>query len=166
MNKNLPASFEKLCRSYLKMADRFQQLDVEYMTLRGKVVPLLKQLKAYQQTIETLKQESGDLSAELETITAKYEELKPFEELLSPDLQGLFQEAEEQIDLVDETLKEMERDDDPDLSAEDKALVEAFRHDPNAFVVSDPSSLSGTVQSGNTTNGAIGRSQVVSSQMS
>ncbi|MGB3515440.1 MAG: hypothetical protein WBA43_03225, partial [Elainellaceae cyanobacterium] len=63
-------------------------------------------------------------------------------------------------------LKEMDRDDDPDLSAEDKALVEAFRHDPNAFVVSDPSALPGTVQSGNTINGATGRSQVVSSQMS
>lgn len=166
MSKNLSVSFEKLCRSYIKMADRFQQLDVEYMTLRSKVVPLLKQLKAYQQTIESLKRENSDLQAELETVTAKYEELKPFEDLLSPELQGLLQEAEDQIDLVDETLNEMDRDDDPDLSEDDKALIQAFRDNPDAFSLPDLDSLSGSGQNGSAINGASGFPAVSSPTMS
>lgn len=166
MNKNLPVSFEKLCRSYVKMADRFQQLDVEYMTLKSKIVPLLKQLRGYQQTVETLKRENGDLKTELETMTAKYEELKPFEELLNPELQGLLQEAEEQIDLVDETLKEMERDRDPDLSEDDKALIEAFKTDPNAFALPDLNSLSSPAQNGSSLNGVSNFSGSTSPEMS
>ncbi|MEM7773751.1 MAG: hypothetical protein AAGA75_24025 [Cyanobacteria bacterium P01_E01_bin.6] len=139
---DISKSFAKLCHSYIKLADKFQQLDVDYMTLKGKIVPVLKQLKAYRTTIEALKQEKKDLKAELETVSAKYEELKVFEELLSPEMQALIDEAQEQVDLVDETLTEMEQDDDPDLSEDDKAILRVFRDNPDAFTLPDLGSAS------------------------
>lgn len=138
---NISNSFAKICRSYVKLADKFQQLDVEHMTLKSKIVPLLKQLKDYQHTIETLKQEKSDLKAEIDAITAKYEELKPFEELLDPDVQALLEEAQDQVDLVDETLGEMEKDDDPDLSEDEKVILRAFHDNPEAFSLPDLGSL-------------------------
>jgi predicted nuclease with TOPRIM domain len=143
---DISKSFAKLCRSYVKLADKFQQLDVEYMTLKSKVVPVLKQLKSYQTTIEVLKQEKTDLKAELESVTAKYDELKVFEELLSPDMKALLDEASEQVDLVDETLFEMEQDDDPDLSEADKMMLQAFRENPDAFNLPEIESV---LQNGN-----------------
>lgn len=134
---NISNSFAKLCRSYVNLADKFQQLDVEYMTLKGKIVPLLKQMKTYQQTIEALKNDNKELQAEITTLSAKYEELRPFEDLLSPEMQTLLEEAQEQINLVDETLSEIDQNNDPDLSEEDKALLEAFRADPDAFALPD-----------------------------
>ncbi len=138
---NISNSFAKLCRSYVKLADKFQQLDVEYMTLKGKIVPLLKQLKAYRDAVEALKSEKQEMRAELDVVTAKYEELKVFEELLSPGMQALLQEAQDQVNLVDETLVEMEQDDDPDLSKDDKELLSAFRENPDAFALPDLGAL-------------------------
>ena len=146
---NISNSFAKLCRSYVKLADRFQQLDVDYMTLKSKIVPVLKQLKAYQSTIETLKQEKQDLQVELNAITAQYEGLKVFEELLSPEMQSLIEEAQDQVDLVDETLVEMDQDDDPDLTDEDKTILQAFHDNPDAFALPDL----GALISGNGSNG-------------
>ncbi|MEB3213953.1 MAG: hypothetical protein VKL39_21575 [Leptolyngbyaceae bacterium] len=138
---DISKSFAKLCRSYVRLADKFQQLDVDYMTLKSKIVPILKQLKAYQATIETLKQEKSELKAELDTVTAKYDELKVFEELLSPEMKALLDEATEQVDLVDETLEEMEQDDDPDLSDADKTILQAFRDNPDEFTLPEIDSL-------------------------
>ena len=146
---NISNSFAKLCRSYVKLADRFQQLDVDYMTLKGKIVPVLKQLKAYQSTIETLKQEKHDLQAKLDAMTAEYEGLKVFEELLSPEMQSLIEEAQDQVDLVDETLIEMDQDDDPDLTDEDKTILQAFQENPDAFSLPDL----GVLINGNGSNG-------------
>ncbi|MGF1497410.1 MAG: hypothetical protein ACFB8W_11380 [Elainellaceae cyanobacterium] len=139
---NIADSFSRLCQSYVTLADRFQQLDVEHMTLKAKVVPLLKALRSYQQVIETLKQENQDLTAQLETMSAKYEALKPFEDLLGADLQSLLSEAEEQVELVEQTLSEMESNNDPDLTDEDKALLQTFYERPQEFemMASEPSS--------------------------
>ncbi|MEL6221082.1 MAG: hypothetical protein AAFR31_00405 [Cyanobacteria bacterium J06627_8] len=150
---DISKSFAKLCRSYVKLADKFQQLDIDYMKLKGKVVPVLKQLKTYQATIEALKQEKSDLKTELETMTAKYDELKVFEELLSPDMKALLDEATEQVDLVDETLMEMEQDGDPDLSDTDKMLLQAFRDNPNEFTLPDIEALPSSNGNGYTHGG-------------
>ena len=156
---DISTSFAKLCRSYVKLADKFQQLDVDYMTLKSKIVPVLKQLKAYQTTIETLRQEKHDLKAELDTVTAKYDELKVFEDLLSPEMQSLLEEAEGQIDLVDETLSEMDEDDDPDLTPDDKMLLQAFRENPEAFALPDLGMLlNGSDSNGNGTGISNGSS--------
>ncbi|MEB3360363.1 MAG: hypothetical protein VKK04_26805 [Synechococcales bacterium] len=138
---NIADSFSRLCQSYVTLADRFQQLDVEHMTLKTKVIPLLKALKSYKRLIETLKQENQDLAAQLETMTAKYDALKPFEDLLGSDLQALLSEAEEQVELVEQTLSEMENNNDPDLTEEDKALLRVFYEHPQEFemMVSEPS---------------------------
>lgn len=152
---NISNSFSKLCRSYVKLADRFQQLDVECMTLKGKIVPILKQLKAYQDTIEALKHEKTALRAELDSVTAKYEELKIFEELLSPEMQSLLQDAQDQVDLVDETLTEMDEDNDPDLSDDDKEILQAFKDNPDAFALPDLGALlNGSGSNGHTPNGS------------
>lgn len=119
--------YNHLCSSYLQLADKFQKLDVEHMSLKSKVVPLIKALKAYKDTVETLQQENANLAEELQIITAHYEQLKPLEALLQPDLQEKLAEVEEQMALVDETMREMEEDSTPDLSEEDKLLLEEYQ---------------------------------------
>jgi len=133
MNHNLAERYMRLCRAYIKLADKFQKLDVEYMTLRGKVVPLLKALKTYQFAVDQLKQEKADLEEKLQAITLKYEELKPLEDLLHPDMQSTLSEAEGQIELVDTTLNEMEYELDPDLTDADKQLLRQYQSHPEEF---------------------------------
>jgi predicted nucleic acid-binding Zn-ribbon protein len=130
---HLAERYNQLSHTYIKLADQFQKLDVDYMTLRSKVVPLLRALKSYKATVETLKQQNLDLEQELRTVTQKYEELKPFAAFLSPEFQQVLSEAEEQLALVDETLKEIDQDRDPGLSEADKSLLLEHQNDPSQF---------------------------------
>ena len=127
-------SFSRLCHSYLNLADRFQQLDVECMDLKARLVPVLHNLKAKDNEIERLTEANQRLTAELETITAKYDVLKPFEQVKTGELQALLEQAEEQADLVDETLREMDSDSMPGLAPQDKAVLEQFYTHPEQFI--------------------------------
>lgn len=126
--------YTKLCRAYTQLAERFQKLDVEYMTLKSKLPEVLQAVRSYKQTIATLKQEKAATESELQTIKAKYEQLKPFEDLLTPEFEAELLEAEEQASLVEQTIQEMLDNPDPDLSDIDKQLLLEFQNDTDEFL--------------------------------
>lgn len=123
---NIAERYTRLCRAYVQLADQFQKLDVEHMSLRGRMVPFLKALKAYKQTVAELTEQKSRLEQELEAIASKYEALKPLEVLLEAEHQAVLAEAEEQIDLVAETIQEMENERDPDLSDAERLLLSEY----------------------------------------
>ncbi len=141
--------YKRLAESYIKLSDQFHQLDVEHMTLKQKVVPVLKALRKYQnltaqlkqdkaklvQTIQALTDEKLDLQATIATMQTKFEALADLEALLQPQTQDLLTEAEQQIDLVEETLQEMALDSDPDLSQSDKQLLETYYQNTEEHLV-------------------------------
>lgn len=129
--------YAQICRAFVKLADKFQKLDVDHMTLKSKVAQILKLLKNYQTVAEKLNQENQVLKQELQTVTAKYEALQLFEFFLEPEFQALLEEAEAQCELVDETLEEMEDDCDPDLDELDKRLLSEYQTRPDSFVTSE-----------------------------
>jgi chromosome segregation ATPase len=130
---NIADRYTRLCRAYVQLADRFQKLDVEYMTLKSKLLPLLKGLSTTKDTITTLKQEKANLEAELKSVMAKYEALSHLEVLLKAESQAELAEAEEQLSLVEQTIQEMESESDPDLDEYDKGLLNDFLNDLGAF---------------------------------
>lgn len=149
--------YKRLAESYIKLADQFHQLDVEHMTLKQKVVPVLKALRKYQsltaqlkqdkvellQKIQALTDEKLDLQTTIATMQTKFEDLADLEALLQPETQDLLMEAEQQIDLVEETLQEMALDSDPDLSQSDKQLLETYyQNTAEQLVVMDGEGLS------------------------
>jgi chromosome segregation ATPase len=133
--ENTANRYARLCHAYIQLAERFQKLDVEHMTLKSKLVPLLKAMQAYKHSMEGLKQEKADLEVELQTLAEKYEELKPFEDLLQPETLTKLFEAEEQLLLVEQTIQEMESESDPDLNEPDKLLLDQYEHEPEIFLL-------------------------------
>ncbi|PSN13438.1 hypothetical protein C7293_15970 [filamentous cyanobacterium CCT1] len=149
--------YTRLCRAYVSLSERFHQLDVDHMTLKGQVVPLLRALKAHQAKLKTVEAEKAELQArfdqqaaqhrqELQQLTETYEErlqalsshvaeLQPLEQLLNGETNHELSVAEEQMELVETTFLEIEQDSSPDLSIEEKALLAAYQADPNAFLV-------------------------------
>lgn len=125
--------YAQICRAFVKLADKFQKLDVEHMTLKSKVVPILRLLRKYKEATETLNQENQALEQALQAITLRYEALKLFDFFLEPEFQALLHEAEVQLELVDETLQEIEDDYAPDLDALDKALLIEYQNYPDNF---------------------------------
>ncbi|NET39110.1 MAG: hypothetical protein F6K19_45240 [Cyanothece sp. SIO1E1] len=130
---NIAKRYTDLCDSYIQLADSFQKLDVEHMSLKSKIVPLLQGLKAYRQVVEKLKQEKAELEQELQTLTARYEQLESLEVLLQPEAQAALIEAEKQVDLVRETIQEMESDSTPDLDETEKTLLKEYYNSPDEF---------------------------------
>ncbi len=148
--------YTRLSRAYVELAERFHQLDVDHMRLKGQVVPLLQTVKAQQSHIQqlqsdyqslqhTLEEQAARQRQELQSLTKAYEErihtLSLHLEELQP-LEGLFSThsceelalAEEQMELVETTLQEMAEDSAPDLSEEEKALLAAYRGNPSQFL--------------------------------
>ncbi|XGB42033.1 MAG: hypothetical protein LVS60_17945 [Nodosilinea sp. LVE1205-7] len=141
--------YTRLSRAYVQLAERFNQLDVEHMTLKSQVIPLLQALKSQKTRIEklqqALEQKTIDHRQELQTVTQAYEErlnslshdiqeLKPLESLFTAQVYEDLITAEEQIDLVEATLQEMAEDSSPDLNDEEKALLAAYQADPDLFL--------------------------------
>ncbi|MFZ4641110.1 MAG: hypothetical protein ACOYMP_12005 [Nodosilinea sp.] len=148
--------YTRLSRAYVKLAERFNQLDVEHMTLKSQVIPLLQALKTQKVRIEklladqeklqqALEQKTVDHRHELETLSQTYEdrlsslnhdiqELKPLENLFTSQVYEDLITAEEQMDLVETTLQEMAEDSSPDLNDEEKALLAAYQADPQIFL--------------------------------
>jgi predicted nuclease with TOPRIM domain len=128
---NIAERYIYLSHCYIELADKFQKLDVEHMTLKSKMVPVLKAMKTCKQTIEQLTQEKLELEQKLQAVTAQSEELKSFEVLLQPETQAVLAEAEEQMSLVQETLLEIDQDSDPGMSEADKLLLEEYYSNSN-----------------------------------
>lgn len=137
-----------LSRAYVKLAERFHQLDVEHMALKQKMVPLLKTAKAQQEDIAALQVAQQEAQhqqrQELQQVTSLYEErlqaltqrlaeLEPLSGLLQEEAYHSLVEAEEQMALVETTLQEMDEDCSPDLSADDKALLVEYQSNPQPF---------------------------------
>ncbi|MBW4482935.1 MAG: hypothetical protein KME14_10360 [Tildeniella torsiva UHER 1998/13D] len=160
--------YTRLCRAYITLSERFNQLDVDHMTLKGQMVPLLKALKEHQAKLRTAEFEKSELQAaltrqevrlqetldeqetlhqqELQQLTKTYEEklqaldshvaeLQPLEQLLNGETHQELSAAEAQMELIETTFEEIEQDSSPDLSSEEKALLAAYRADPDAFLV-------------------------------
>ena len=158
--------YTRLCRAYVSLSERFHQLDVDHMTLKGQVVPLLKALKDHQAKLKAVETEKAALQArldqqeaqhlqELQHLTKTYEdrlqalsshvaELQPLEQLLNGETNRELSVAEEQMELVETTFLEMEQDSSPDLSHDEKALLAAYQADPNAFLVAATDAPVGT----------------------
>ncbi len=149
---NLAERYVRLSRAYIKLADKFHKLDVEHMALRGKVVPLLRAVKAHRSTIDQLNEENlalktqlteltiaseriQALEAQLDVVTIQYCALQPLEALLQSDVQEALIDAEQQMELVDATVDEMDDDRDPDLNADDKQLLQEYENDPTQFIL-------------------------------
>ncbi|WP_287129973.1 hypothetical protein [Candidatus Cyanaurora vandensis] len=118
--------YARLGRCYVQLADQFAELDLEHMYLKRKLVELLKALKTAQQQAEILATENTELRQENSAIKAQYEVLQQFEALLDPMLLLELEEAEKAIQLVNETISERTKDEDPDLTPEDKNLASAY----------------------------------------
>ncbi|NJL46442.1 MAG: hypothetical protein HC929_01590 [Leptolyngbyaceae cyanobacterium SM2_5_2] len=148
--------YTRLCRAYVQLSERFHQLDVEHMTLKGQMVPLLKALKAQQARMQQLRADNEALQQalehqttqhrqEMQTLTTAYEdrlqtlahhvdELRPLEALLSSQAYQELETAEEQMELVEATLQEMDEDSSPDLTDDEKVLLSAYQADPDGFL--------------------------------
>jgi predicted nucleic acid-binding Zn-ribbon protein len=110
-------------------------------------------VRSYKQTIATLKQEKASVESELQTVKAKYEQLKPFEDLLTPEFEAELLEAEEQASLVEQTIQEMLDNPDPDLSDIDKQLLLEFQNDTDEFLDQESNGYHSTpAQSSTSTN--------------
>lgn len=146
--KSFADYYQRICRSYVQLADRYEQLDVEHMQLKSHLVRLLKSLKAHQQAMHQLretnqllhssyeqeKQElTRDYEAKIQSLTDRLKQLEPLEALLSEEMQQQMAETEEQLALVEETNSEMDAEPDPDLTSDEKALLVSYFNNPENF---------------------------------
>ncbi|NJL45620.1 MAG: hypothetical protein HC922_07575 [Leptolyngbyaceae cyanobacterium SM2_3_12] len=153
--------YTRLCRAYVTLSERFHQLDVDHMTLKGQMIPLLKALKAHQTRLKASEAAQATLQAaldnqavqhrqDMQNLTSTYEdrlqalahqvaELQTLERLLHDDAYRELTVAEEQMELVETTFQEMELDSSPDLSEPEQALLAAYRSNPAAFLSAEAS---------------------------
>jgi chromosome segregation ATPase len=64
--------YTRLSRAYVELAERFHQLDVDHMRLKGQVVPLLQTVKAQQTHIQQLQSDYQTLHHTLEEQAASH----------------------------------------------------------------------------------------------
>lgn len=127
------------------------------MSLKGKMVLLLKSLENSQNRLKILeldcvglknelKQKEEEHKQEIRSLSQSYEEVianlnrqlnesKALEGLLSQDAQDLLAEAEVQMELMETTFTEMEEDSSPDLSQKDKALLSYYLSTSTEFLL-------------------------------
>jgi chromosome segregation ATPase len=153
--KSTADRYKSIAEAYLKLSDRFNQLDIAHMSLRQKIVPMIKALKKYQalttqlkqdkaeltQTIQALANEKTTLQGTIATLQNKIETLIDLEPLLQPETQHILTEAEQQIELIEETLQEITLNSDPDLSEADRQLLETYQNDLARWVSLNESEL-------------------------
>lgn len=183
--KSIAERYNRLASAYIKLSDKFHHLDVAHMTLKQKILPVIKAIKDYQtitnqlnldntrleQTISNLTvqqqqlaedqliqkekeselltrvniltDENVTLQAALQEVQTKYEALTKLEPLLHPDPQALLIEAEQQIELVEETLQEIEVDSDPDLTTDDQYLLQVYLYEGEELGIDETTSGNG-----------------------
>ncbi len=95
--------YTRLSRAYVELAERFHQLDVDHMRLKGQVVPLLQTVKAQQSHIQQLQSDYQGLQHILEEqATSHHQEQQTIQaqqahiQQLQSDYQGLQHTLEEQ----------------------------------------------------------------------
>ena len=156
--------YTRLCRAYVKLSERFQELDIANMTLKGQLVSLIKTTKAqqqqqqrqskeYQRLLEAFNSLRANHQQELQELTHSYEDriqdltselvsLTALQtDLFAPDVQEALTEAETQSELLEEAFQEMATDGDPDLNSEEKALLAEFQANPSLFAASPDSEM-------------------------
>lgn len=69
---HLVERYTRLSRAYVELAERFHQLDVDHMRLKGQVVPLLQTVKAQQTHIQRLQSDYRSLEHTLEEQAASH----------------------------------------------------------------------------------------------
>ncbi|HEY9764084.1 MAG TPA: hypothetical protein V6D07_16250 [Trichocoleus sp.] len=148
--------YTRLSRAYVNLSERFHQLDVDHMKLKGSMVPLLKAVKAYRRRTTELERANLELQQkltnldtqhqsalqnliatyeeQLESLRMQLEQLQVLEWFTTEEAQQELADAERQIDLDEETFREIEQDAYPDLSAADKALLVEYHTAPSNFV--------------------------------
>lgn len=94
--------------------------------------------------VNTLTHENATLQAALQEIKTKYEALAELEPLIQSDPQDLLLEAEQQMELVEETLREIALDSDPDLNKDDQHLLEVYLNEGDNLVNSEATSNDST----------------------
>jgi chromosome segregation ATPase len=67
--------YTHLAKAYTQLADKFQKLDVDHMTLKEKVIPVLKMAKAYKRCVEQLQQEKAALLSQVQMLSNSQNEL-------------------------------------------------------------------------------------------
>lgn len=176
--KSIAERYNSLARAYVKLSDKFHQLDVAHMNLKEKLLPAIKAIKSYRSlvhqlqqdkaelertiqtlaerqqylennqltlqakevelsmTVNTLTKENTDLQAALQDFQTKYEVVADFESLLESEPQAILVEAEQQMELVEETLQEIALNSDPDLSQDEQQLIEVYQKESESLFVS------------------------------
>lgn len=119
----------ELERTIQTLTERQQRLEENQLTLQAKEVEL-------SMTVNTLTQENTDLQADLKEFQTKFDAIADFESLLGSEPQAILAEAEQQMELVEETLQEIALNSDPDLSQEEQQLVEAYQKESESLLVS------------------------------
>ncbi|ABW30602.1 hypothetical protein [Acaryochloris marina] len=173
--KSIAERYKSLAGAYVKLSDKFHQLDVAHMNLKEKLLPAVKAINSYRSLIQQLQQDKAELERTVQTLTerqkylednqltlqakevelsmavntltkentdlqvalqdfqAKYEVVSGFESLLASEPQAMLTEAEQQMELVEETLQEIALNSDPDLSQEEKELIEAYQKETESL---------------------------------
>lgn len=176
--KSIAERYNGLAGAYVKLSDKFHQLDVAHMNLKEKLLPAVTAIKSYRSlvnqlqqdkselertiqtlterqqrleenqltlqakevelsmTVNTLTKENTDLQANLKEFQTKFDAVADFESLLESEPQAILAEAEQQMELVEETLQEIALNSDPDLSQEEQQLVEAYQKESESLLVS------------------------------
>lgn len=125
---NLSQRYLRLCQAYSQLAERYTKLDIDHMTLREKLVPFLMAFKFYRQMTEQLTAEKEALQRELNDLRDRYQLLvnQNGSVPVNEELLTALAEAEEQMGLIEETLREQEADPDPNLLPLEKQLLEEY----------------------------------------
>ncbi|WP_299041373.1 hypothetical protein, partial [uncultured Thermosynechococcus sp.] len=125
---NLSQRYLRLCQAYSQLAERYTKLDIDHMTLREKLVPFLMAFKYYKQMTEQLRAEKEALQRELNDLRDRYQLLvnQNGSAPVNEELLTALAEAEEQMELIEETLREQEADPDPNLLPLEKQLLEEY----------------------------------------
>lgn len=173
--KSIAERYKSLAGAYVKLSDKFHQLDVAHMNLKEKLLPAIKAINSYRSLIQQLQQDKAELERTVQTLTerqkhleenqltlqakeielsmavntltkentdlqtalqdfqTKYEVVAGFESLLGSEPQAMLVEAEQQMELVEETLQEIALNSDPDLSQEEKELIEAYQKESESL---------------------------------
>ncbi|BDM79396.1 hypothetical protein [Acaryochloris marina] len=176
--KSIAERYKSLAGAYVKLSDKFHQLDVAHMNLKEKLLPAVRAINSYRSLIQQLQQDKAELERTVQTLTerqqhlednqltlqakeielsmavntltkentelqtalqdfqTKYEVVADFEFLLESEPQAMLTEAEQQMELVEETLQEIALNSDPDLSQEEKELIEAYQKETESLFAS------------------------------
>ncbi|WP_035991405.1 hypothetical protein [Leptolyngbya sp. KIOST-1] len=101
--------YTRLCRAYVSLSERFHQLDVDHMTLKGQVVPLLKALQEHQAKLKAVEAENFQLQSDRDQQEARLQAaLDQQEAKHRQELQQLTKTYEEQLQNLSSHVAELQ----------------------------------------------------------